>query len=238
MKVVVYTALIGDIDKLWAPLPGYESVAHVAFVDAPKVEAGLWGGRPPAIQPGSSRAVAKPVWEQRSVTPAWNNRRTARHYKACPHRYMPDADVWVWVDANVRARITPQQIIDRYLTADLVTFRHWDRDCLYDEAAFCAKVHKDATGTLTSQAARYAHAGMPRHWGLAATRVVIRRNTPEIVALNEAWWAEMEAASYRDQVSLPYVCWKAGLRWDVIPGVCKPGKPGDFLYLGHTGRQR
>lgn len=234
MKIVVYTALIGDIDRLWAPLPGSESVEHIAFVDAPKSEVGT----PPAIQPGTSRTAGKPTWEQRIVAPAWDNRRTARHYKACPHRYMPDADVWIWVDANVRARVKPELLVERY-TGALATFKHWDRDCLYDEAAFCAKVHKDNPRTLASQAARYAYAGMPRHWGLAATRVVIRRNTPEIVALNEAWWAEMEAWSLRDQVSLPYVCWKQGIRWERIPGTLKPGTTTpEFLCLAHDRRRK
>jgi hypothetical protein len=58
------------------------------------------------------------------------------------------------------------------------------------------------------------------------------------VALNEAWWEEMTRGSVRDQVSLPYVCWKAGLRWDVIPGKLVPGMRGEFSCVRHAKRGR
>ena len=235
MKIVVYTAVIGPIDRLWSVLPGSDKdIQHIAFVDTPKTEHGLWGKKPPTIV--SDAVVGKRTWEQRIVTDRWGSRRTARHYKTLPHRYMPDADVWIWIDGNVRARMYPQVVIDRWFTGDLVTFEHWERKCLYDEAAFCAKVGKDSPAILTAQAARYRKDGMPKRWGLPATRVVIRRNTADIQALNEAWWAEIEQGSLRDQVSLPYVCWKNGIRWNALPGRCHPGWNGDFLCIKHDRR--
>lgn len=234
MRIVVYTALIGNIDRLWSVMPGSDGVQHVAFVDAPKREAGLWGGQPPAPTPGTGHHSGPPTWEQRIVEPQWDNRRTARHYKTLPHRYLPDADVWIWVDANVRARIGPQDVVRRYATGDLATFDHWDRRCLYAEAAFCAAHGKDDRRVLEAQVGRYRAAGMPRDWGLAATRAVVRRNTESVRALNEAWWAEIECGSVRDQVSLPFVCWRAGLRWSVLPGACVPGnRSREWYYLRH-----
>ena len=110
----------------------------------------------------------------------------------------------------------PAAFVARYLHGDLAIPKHPDRDCAYVEAAFCARRGKDRAETLTRQAQAYRKAGLPERWGLAETRVVIRRNTPEIVALNEAWWAEIKRHSLRDQVSLPFVCWKSGVRWNVI----------------------
>ena len=216
MNSVIYTSIIGDIDIL-GPVPNISRhIRHVAFVDKIKSNS--------------------PGWEQILVTTDWNNRRTSRHYKALPHRYLPDADLWIWVDGNVRFRVDPLPIIKRYMTNDLTTFKHWDRSCLYVEAAFCVKIHKDSLTTLKAQARRYRKAGMPSNWGLAATRVMIRRNTPAIHELNEAWWAEIEHGSFRDQVSLPYVCWKHNLRWKVLPGRCVLGGKGAFLYVRHVRR--
>ena len=214
MTVVVYTAIIGDCDALLPPPPGATAVAFVTC------KHGARG------------------WEQRIVTPDWGPRRTARHYKALPHRYLPDADVTIWLDGNVTMSIAPETAVARWLKGDLATFNHWDRDCLYDEAAFCGRVGKDRQDVLVEQAERYRAAGMPRHWGLAATRVVVRRNTPAIAALNEAWWEELQAGSVRDQVSLPFVCWKAGLRWDVLPGRLVPGMRGEFSCIKHARRGR
>jgi hypothetical protein len=214
VKIIVYTAIIGDCDALLPPPPGATAVAFV------------------------TRKQNAPGWEQRIVIADWGPRRTARHYKALPNRYLPDANVTIWLDGNVSMSIAPKDAVARWLHGDLATLKHWERDCLYDEAAFCAKIGKDDKVTLGDQARRYQNAGMPRHWGLAATRVVMRRNTPAMAALNEAWWAELQAGSVRDQVSLPYVCWKAGLRWDVIPGKLVPGMHGDFGCIRHTKRGR
>jgi len=230
-NVIVYTAIIGNIDKLWSAMPGSDNVRHIAFVDAPKYEVGLWGGKPPRIT--AIVKPQKPTWEQVVIKPVWDARRTARHYKAVPQRYLPEADVWIWVDGNVRARKNPMDVIKRYPGSELVTYKHWDRKCLYVEAAFCAKIGKDSKEILAKQVRRYRKAGMPDNWGLAATRVVIRRNTQAIRDLNEAWWQEIENYSLRDQVSLPFVCWKAGITWDILPGKCVAGDGGEFLYIRH-----
>ena len=232
MRVVVYTALVGDIDYLWSVVPRRDDIQHVAFVDSPKQEIGLWGEEPPTI---TSRAPAMvPTWEQRVIEPQWGNRRTARHVKTLAHRYLPDADVWVWIDANVRPRMPSLALIGKYISGDLVTFDHWARRCLYDEAAVCIQQEKDRSGVLKPQVERYRRAGMPRNWGLAATRIVIRRNTKAVRELNETWWAEIERGSVRDQVSLPFASWQSGLHWESLPGTCKPGNPDSrWLYLGH-----
>jgi len=236
MKVIVYTSLIGNIDPLWSVMPGSDDVQHVAFVDAPQREVGLWGGSPPAILPKTGGTTARTTWNQQIVKPEWDARRTARHYKTLPHRYLQDADVWIWVDGNVRLRMHPLVLIERYLKDnDLVAFKHPDRDCLYAEAAFCAMHGKDKRPILESQTARYQLEEMPQRWGLAETRVVIRRNTQRIRELGEAWWTEIEQGSLRDQVSFPYVCWKHGARWAILPGRCWVRNTSkEYLYLRHT----
>lgn len=212
MKIVVYTAIIGDCDGLLSR-PAGDAVAFVTHTH--------------------TRARG---WDQRIVVAEFGPRRTARHYKTLPHRYMPDADVWIWIDGNVQLGVTPEAAVARWLKGDLATLNHWERNCLYDEAAFCAKIGKDDAVTLQRQARGYALDGHPKGWGLAATRVVIRRNTPAIVALNEAWWDEIERHSVRDQVSLPYVCRQAGIRWDVIPGKLVPGMRGELSCIRHVKR--
>ena len=239
MKVIVYTALIGNIDKLWSVMPGSDDVQHVAFVDEPKLEVGLWGGSPPNILPKTGGKKARATWRQQIVEPKWSARRTARHYKTVPHSYLPDADVWIWIDSNVRMRMHPLELIKRYLkNHDLVTFKHWDRDCLYTEAEFCAKHNMDTGALFQEQMKRYQLAGMPKRWGLAATRVVIRRNTKPIRELNESWWSEIEQGSQRDQVSFPYVCWKHKIPWGVLPGRCCPRNTGnEYVCLSHVKRE-
>lgn len=236
MEIVVYTAIFGDIDRLWSVYPlAQRGAARVCFTDRPRREVGLWTDEgAPRVRTRTHTMAVPATWDLRFVQPEWDLRRTARHHKALPHRYL-EADVWVWVDGNVRLLADPREIVERYLgDADLAIFRHPDRTCLYQEAEFCAKVGKDNAALLGAQAARYQAAGMPAGWGLPETRCVIRRNTEAIRALNEAWWAELSAYSVRDQVSLPFVCWQAGIRWREIPGRCWPQNTHrHFYYVKH-----
>ena len=236
MKIIIYTAVIGNIDHLWSARPSKGDVQHIAFVDAHKREVGLWGGKPPRIV--DSTHSASPMWEQIVVKTEWDNRRTARHYKTLPHRYLPEHDVSIWVDGNVRLTIPPGRAVNDWLRGQIAILKHPDRRCLYDEATFCARHRKDDPRILKSQAARYRQAGMPAGWGLPETRVVIRRNTAQVQWINETWWNEIDRGSCRDQVSVPFVCWKAGVRWDEIPGRCGPVHPhGPFIYIRHKRKR-
>ena len=231
MKLVVYTASLGDANHLWSALPGCEDVQHIAFVDRLKTEAGVWEGDPPVLLPKSRRGLA-PTWEQRVVEPKWGSRRTARHYKTLPHRYFPEADTWLWVDDNVRSRIHPRIVVNQDLN-ELVAQRHWKRKCVYEEVPACIDQEKDDPELLRAQEARYRQAGMPELWGLAQTGMLIRRNTAAIRELNEMWWAEIVGGSCRDQVSLPFVCWTLRLKWSILVGPSpQPGR-GDFIYVKH-----
>lgn len=224
MRIAVYTAIFGAIDRLWSACPlAWGEAQRVCFTDAPDLrEVGLWtqnGGLHYLRKTTGLAAI--PAWEVRQVAATYGPRRTARHYKALAHYYLPDADVTIWVDGNVRLLAPPAALVKQYLgDADLAIFAHPDRACLYDEAAFCAKKGKDRATVLNRQTARYRAEGMPRKWGLPETRCVIRRNTERIADLNALWWHELQAHSVRDQVSLPYACWKLGLKWRVIPGRC------------------
>jgi len=239
MSIAVYTAIFGDIDRLWSVYPlASRGADRVCFSDRLRREVGLWTDeQPPGLQKGTTGLAVVPTWEQRLVEPEWLARRTARHYKALPQRYMPNADVWIWVDGNVRLLADPREIVERYLgDASLAIFKHPDRVCLYEEARFCAKKGKDKSAVLYRQMRRYQANGMPENWGLPETRCVIRRNTEAMQALNEAWWSELERHSVRDQVSLPFVCWKRGIRWREIPGRCWVRNTSrDFYYVKHRG---
>jgi hypothetical protein len=242
MRIVVYTAIFGDIDNLWSVCPTSYSddVEYVCFTGKERRQVGLWGGSTKRPKMMDSSLDAPAVWEQRIIAgwEKWGSaRRTARRIKALPHHYMPDAHVWIWVDGNVRLLVQPSMLTDRWLGNGLAIFKHPDRTCLYQEAAFCAKVGKDSTSVLNKQVSKYRKAGMPQNYGLPETRCIIRRNTRQNREIGEKWWQELEQHSVRDQVSIPYVCWVLGAKWDVIPGRCYSANTSDhFWYKKHGGK--
>lgn len=218
MRIVVYTAIFGDIDKLWPPYPPAMAGAEfVCFSDRHIREWGNWEGE--KLVTRDRLTAGGPFWDLRLIRPTFDNRRNARYCKAMSHKFFPEADITIWLDGNLRLLISPDLAVQKWdKGADLVTFNHPDRGCLYAEAEFCASKRKAKRSELARQTQRYSLAGMPRNWGLPETRCVIRKHTERIKELNGVWWDEMREFSPRDQVSLPFLCWKAGIRWGVIPG--------------------
>ena len=126
-RVVVYTALFGNKDKLWSVPPvASRGAKYVAFVDSPRPEAGLWteyNGRTILVHGTEDTYTVRPTWEQRVVKPKYGNRRTARYCKALSHTMFPDASITIWLDANIRLR-APVSIALKWLGAfEFAAFR-------------------------------------------------------------------------------------------------------------------
>lgn len=238
MNIIVYTAIFGTSDELWTPQPlAVGGCRHVCFSDRPRRQVGVWRDES-RMERGTGRMMTPSIWEVQIMSSQGDDRTSARHYKVLPHKYLSEADVTIWVDGNLRMLTTPQKAVSQWLgTAPLAAFQHPVRDCLYDEVKHCLVVPraKIYAPELRRQAAAYAKAGMPKHWGLAETRCVIRANTAKVSELGDLWWNEIQHRSPRDQVSLPYVCWKIGVKWNVIPGVMRlspaPGRASGHFWL-------
>jgi hypothetical protein len=235
MKIVVFTAIIGNIDPLYPALPNAKGSAEfVCFTDKPRQESGIWEydglSEYPVIKSVGHRPITQKTWRQEIVEAEYGNRLTARYYKLLPHRSFPDADVSIWVDGNVRLRVSPKTLVKNHLPKgfDLASFAHPDRACLYEEAEFCAKKGKGKKSDILEQTRYYREQGMPPGFGLVETKCVIRRHTQQMADFNELWWEQLSEYSVRDQISLPYVGWETGVKMSVIPGrVAYPGWPGE-----------
>lgn len=197
---VIYTAVFGGYDTLNPVTNGYGH-SHICFTDRAQKAAG-W-------------VFIEDVW--RANTP----RRAARMRKVLSHQFLPDAKYSIWVDGNIElpTSISPDTLISAYLKdADMAAFAHPNRDCTYQEAVACARLHKDDPSVLERQVLKYRRKGFPSGSGLVATGILIRRHTEQVREFNEAWWAEICRYSVRDQVSFMYAAWKTNTRCRIIPG--------------------
>lgn len=212
-EIVVYSANFGGYDQAQPVIP--TTGRWVLFTDRPQDAAPGWTVRPLAVEGGDAR-------------------RTARRIKTLAHRWFPDAEVSVWLDANVQLLADPEDLVAAWLDGyDVASFAHPGRDCLYDEADACIRKGKDTRCVIEAQVNRYRRAGFPANAGLAETRVVVRRHTPQVAQFNEAWQREIDAGSCRDQISFPVAAAEAGLAWYQIPGWV-PRHPW-FRFREHEG---
>ena len=133
----------------------------------------------------------------RFVAPVLN----AKIYKVLPHLFF-NVDYSIWVDANIDLLVPPGELI-AMMKSDVMVFHHWERDCLFQEAAACSECKQDDPATIADQVAEYHRRGIKRNSGLAACGLIVRKHTPEVNQMNAAWWSEICRFSTRDQISFP-----------------------------------
>jgi hypothetical protein len=193
VKVVVYTAVLGVADTIRS-----SAWPMLCFTDR---------------VPLPVRGVDMRAPLRRESTDV----RTARWHKWNAHLVAPNADVSVWVDGTHRLSVAPDWLVKCLGDNDMATFRHRNRDCVYDEAVACIATRKDTRERLMAQVAGYIDEH-PVHGGLWETQVVVRRHCAATRALNEAMWREIEVGSHRDQVSLPVVARRLSVAISALPG--------------------
>lgn len=149
-----------------------------------------------------------------------DNVRLARKIKTIGHPLLKRYEVTVWMDGASFARRPISEFLaaccdlERY---SLVGFRHRERDCIYDEAIECLKVKKDCKDVIASQIEKYRSEGYPKHNGLIESTVIVRRgNDISLENTMDAWFKEIQAFSFRDQLSFNYVARKTGLSFKLL----------------------
>jgi len=198
-KIAVYTAIFGARDTYKEPPPG--KFDSFLFTDTPTTTERAIVRRIPSM-------LADPV-------------RSARMLKLLPHLFLPDYEITLWIDGSMLLmRDDVNTLVDLYLKdANLATFRHYLRDCIYEEARACVEQRKDDPYLIQQQVDGYRAERYPEHDGLVETRVLLRRSlADDVVAFDHAWWCEVRDKSRRDQLSFNYVLRKLSFRHALMEG--------------------
>jgi len=186
-KVVIYTAIFGDYDNLIDPVSTDDDVDYICFTDGdPRSD--IW-----QIRQRSAHLPDDPV-------------RSARVYKICPHRFLSGYDFSLWIDGNMRLNKTPNVPAMLRYGASLAMEKHRKRNCVYDEAEICIDRGLDDILNIRRAVIACQAMGIRKDTGLWASYMLARKhNDPDLVRLNEMWWAFVQAYSRRDQLSIPTV---------------------------------
>jgi len=159
--------------------------------------------------------------EQRHDVPCFTDAGLFRHsvleakrYKVLGHLFFPD-EFTIWVDGNIKLARDPGAIVAEYLgSADLAVFTHPVHKTVWQEFGCIATQPRFKIPYLQSQLEAqfnaYRAEGLPEDTPCFECNMLIRRRTPAVERLMEAWWAQICRWQWRDQVSFPYALWKAG----------------------------
>jgi hypothetical protein len=214
-KYVVYTAIVNDYDNLIEPENYSEEIDYICFTDNKNIQSAIW-------------QIVHIDFKYR------NPRRLAKIFKVFPHLFFSNYVLSIWVDASVNIKGDLIHLIINYTNdADFTCFRHFKRDCLYDEADECMARELDKPEIINNQVTRYVNDRYPKLNGLIWGAVLIRnhKNTNVIDAMNR-WWDEIENYSYRDQIAFNYIAWKYKLPINYLPFAMLDSPY--FAYIGHT----
>jgi hypothetical protein len=193
--LVVITAITGDKDDL-RPVQRHQGVKHLAFAEQ---QADGWESYVPCDM------YPDPI-------------KNAKAHKVLGFRYV-DAPVIMWIDGNIIPLVDPQKLVDLWLgDKDMAIFKHFARDCVYDEAVACLSLVKGTQDKILKQVRAYSLAGYPEHNGLFECNFFIYRNTPKMQRALMQWWVEICKYSIRDQISFPYIMQINDVKMSIIKG--------------------
>lgn len=193
----IISGIFGGYDRPKCPIPQSIPVDYVMVTDNPALRA-----------PGWDLAV---VDERAGEDP----RFSAKRPKTAPWDYH-DNGPWIWVDGSMQIQ---SRTFAAEITAATDVFSMWehpDRDCLFAEAAFSARLpkYRPVASQLLEQTDHY-NLTHPAHWGLWATGLICY--TFPLKALANDWLAEQEKWTIQDQVSLPYVLRRLQYKPESLP---------------------
>ncbi|WP_375415498.1 glycosyltransferase domain-containing protein [uncultured Bradyrhizobium sp.] len=202
MRRVVYTCLFGHSELFNDFSYDRDGIDFVCFTDDPELRSDFW-----KIE----------LLPRRVLDPA----RAAKKIKALAHLYLAQYDCSLYLDNTVRLKAEPKRMFEQYLApskSPLVCFRHFERDCVYDEAKAVLSLSYDTPGRVNPQMALYRHLGYPARNGLAKSTLLLRRHQdPALQRVMNVWHEQVLCHSRRDQLSLLPACWFEDFELEYMP---------------------
>lgn len=144
--------------------------------------------------------------------------RAAKQAKMLPWGYT-EAPASIWIDGSFRIT-SPRFAVEALSYANpIAQFKHPWRNCLFEESEYSTTLQRysDESILIKGQSNLYQNLGHPEKWGLWATGIIARQHTDQVMDMGFRWFYEVNAWSYQDQISEPFVLKSVGLFPNVFP---------------------
>lgn len=198
-KIIVYTSITGNYDELNEPLVKSSNIEYVCFTNNRNLTSKVWN-----IEYISSEIL--------------NDMYLAKRVKLFPDEFLSGFNTSVWVDGKFQIVGDINEYIMLYQkTKPILCFPHFERACVYEEAAKCIADGIGNKEDIVHQVANYERQRYPFDNGLYEMGCIVRNhNDEEVKKMMFSWWEEIRKYSFRDQISFPYICWKENF----LPDIC------------------
>jgi len=118
----------------------------------------------------------------------------------------------------MKINIDPNTLVEKYLSKfDVCAMPHPERNNWWEEADAVLGMGMDTKENIQGGVDKYLKEGLAPTQ-LWETGCLLRRNTSKVIDFNNIWWNEIQTNSIRDQLSIQYASWKAGVYINNFPG--------------------
>ena len=197
LKKVVFTALIGNYDKIHKinKEKGYD---YFMFTDRTfKNNSNLnW-----TILPLKKRGKLskKKIY------------KLQRFYKTHPHLFFENYDLSIYIDTSYEIKGKLDEFLLRILSSNLNIYllEHPDRNSIYKEMNAVVSYKKESKKVVSVIRKRYKKHDFPDDIGLSENSLIVRKHKEkDCIDLMNRWFNEINKYSHRDQLSFGYILWK------------------------------
>ncbi|MDY2627200.1 MAG: DUF616 domain-containing protein [Lachnospiraceae bacterium] len=203
-KFIVYTCIFGNYDIPQEPLFKPDNCEFYIITDQDVPDGSLW------------RKID--VKEQIPGYDGLTNAEKNRFCKMMPHVIFPDVRKSVYIDGNIKVVSDLTEFINKDLRCGMQFHNHKARTCVYDEIEACKIIRKASSQSLNDYGKYLQKQGFPKHYGMVECNVIVRDHCNERTCrIMEQWWDDfLNHTVKRDQLSLPCLLWKNGIKIDQV----------------------
>lgn len=209
----IFTAIFGQYDDLKTPrviTPGWN---YVCYTDQP-LQSNVW------------KIVHREMMPEGAT-------RTARFYKIMFHRHIETVES-MWIDASFVINTDLNEWWKRF-KEPMTCVKHPARDCAYQEAKVCAIRGKDSEVLLRKQVHNYRQSGLPKHNGLVASGLLMRKMNQKTIDFCDLWYQQVQMYSSRDQIGFAYAAYRHPvfhtIEWDYRNN-------SEFIHIPHLHNRK
>lgn len=223
-KSVVYTCITNGYDDIAKiAVPGYVNYKwdYVCFTDdfehIKSGRVGVWKIRPLAFT-------------------KLDGTRNNRWHKFHPDILFPYCEESIYIDANVD--ILTDWVFSEVLRrdSDILLPLHPRRKCVFQEYKKIMSQFMDDPNRVLSERRLIKESGMPKDFGMTENNVIYRKHNSNLVKeMMAECWEMLVKYSKRDQLCVPWVLWRHGVRIADVGFPCARKDHRNFTVFEHKG---
>ena len=145
-KIVVFSCVTGNYEKLIRHKNLEENVKYIFFTESYENVPDGW--------------IMQPINGLDNFT----NKDKNRYVKFHPSKFLPTHDISIYIDGNIEITQNVSLLVEEIskMDEDLFLYRHYERECIYDEGKKCIEDSLDWFWRIRKQMNKYRKETYPK----------------------------------------------------------------------------